>query len=82
MLKLQFIVDSVTSSQSVWNTFGLISTVALSVEGMYTVDEFPYCNKGANICNKNNSILLKKMCRSRVGNEQEMVGSCQDQTTV
>ena len=46
VLNLQFIVDSVTSSQSVFGVFfGLISTFALSIEGMYTVDEFPYCNK-------------------------------------
>ena len=46
VLKLQFIVDSVTSSQSVFGVFfGLISIVELSIEGMYTVDEFPYCNK-------------------------------------
>ena len=46
VLKLQFIVDSVTSSQSVFGAlFGLISTVVLSIEGMYTVNEFPYCNK-------------------------------------
>ena len=41
--KLQFIVSLVTSSQPV-PVFGLISTVTLSVEGMYTADEFPYCN--------------------------------------
>ena len=46
VLKLQFIVDSVTSSQSVFGVFfGLISIVALSIEGMYNIDEFPYCNK-------------------------------------
>ena len=41
--KPQFIVSSVTSLQPV-PVFGLISTVTLSVEGMYTADEFPYCN--------------------------------------
>ena len=46
VLKLQFIVALVTSSQSVFGIFyGLISTDALSIEGMYTVNEFPYCNK-------------------------------------
>ena len=46
VLKLQFIDASVTSPQSVFGVlFGLISIVALSVEGMYTVDEFSYCNK-------------------------------------
>ena len=46
VLKLQFIVALVTSSQSVFSVFfGIISIVALSIEGMYTVDEFPYCNK-------------------------------------
>ena len=45
VLKLQFIVALVTSPQSVFGVFfGLISIVVLSVEGMYTVDEFPYCN--------------------------------------
>ena len=42
--KLQFIVSLVTSLQPV-PVFGLILTVTLSVEGMYTADEFPYCNK-------------------------------------
>ena len=41
VLKLQFIVSLVTSTLPV---FGLIPTVTLSVEGMYTDDEFPYCN--------------------------------------
>ena len=46
VLKLQFIVAFMTSPQSVFGAlFGLISIVALSVEGIYTVDEFPYCNK-------------------------------------
>ena len=46
VLKLQFIVALVTSPKSVFGIlFGLISIVALSVEGMYTVDELSYCNK-------------------------------------
>ena len=62
VLKLQFIVDSVTSSQSVFGAlFGLMSIVALSVEGIYTVDEFPYCNK------------KKKKYREKYNKQQKLI---------
>ena len=47
VIKLQFIVSLVTSLQLVYRVlFGSILTAALSIGGMYSVDEFSYCKKG------------------------------------
>ena len=46
VIKLQFIVSLVTSLQLVSCVLlGSILTAALSIGGMYSVDEFSYCKK-------------------------------------